>query len=105
MIDNDKIIAAEKCLIDNGIEPDEASTVLQTIGYILLDMELYPDDPTVEFVVQCYCKDASGKIGWYDLKQFKTAKEAENHIYNLVHSQSYLNCDLRISRRENKVES
>ena len=38
-----KIRAAEKCLIDNGIEPDEASTVLQAIGYILLDTELYPD--------------------------------------------------------------
>ena len=43
MIDNSKIGAAEKCLIDNGIEPDEASTVLQAIGYILLDTELYPD--------------------------------------------------------------
>lgn len=43
MIDNEKIKAAEKCLIDNGIEADEASTVLQAIGYILLDMELYPD--------------------------------------------------------------
>lgn len=43
MIDNDKITAAEKCLIDNGIDPDEASIVLQAIGYILLDTELYPD--------------------------------------------------------------
>lgn len=43
MIDNSKIRAAEKCLIDNGIEPDEANTVLQAIGYILLDTELYPD--------------------------------------------------------------
>ena len=44
MIENSKIKAAEKCLIDNGIEADEASTVLQAIGYILLDMELYPDN-------------------------------------------------------------
>ena len=44
MIENSKIRAAEKCLIDNGIETDEASTVLQAIGYILLDMELYPDN-------------------------------------------------------------
>lgn len=43
MIDNEKIKAAEKCLIDNGIEADEASTVLQAIGYILFDKELYPD--------------------------------------------------------------
>lgn len=43
MIDKSKITAAEKCLIDNGIEPDEASTVLQAIGYILFDTELYPE--------------------------------------------------------------
>lgn len=35
---------AEQCLIDNGIEPDEASTVLQALGYILLDEELYPEE-------------------------------------------------------------
>lgn len=34
---------AERCLIDNGIEPDEASVVLQALGYILLDEELYPE--------------------------------------------------------------
>ena len=33
---------AEQCLIDNGIEPDEAPVVLQALGYILLDEELYP---------------------------------------------------------------
>lgn len=27
-------------LVDNGIEPDEAATVMQAIGYTLLDMEL-----------------------------------------------------------------
>ena len=31
----DKIKRAEQCLIDNGIEPDEAETVLQALGYIL----------------------------------------------------------------------
>ena len=35
---------AEQCSIDNGIEPDEASVVLQALGYILLDEELYPDE-------------------------------------------------------------
>lgn len=34
---------AEQCLIDNGIEADEAETVLQALGYILLDEELYPE--------------------------------------------------------------
>lgn len=32
---------AVQCLIDNGIEHDEAEIVLQTLGYILLDTELY----------------------------------------------------------------
>jgi hypothetical protein len=38
------LAAAEKVLVDNGIEEDEASTVLQAVGYALLDTELYPDD-------------------------------------------------------------
>ena len=38
------IAAAEKVLVDNGIEEDEASTVLQAIGYALMDTELYPED-------------------------------------------------------------
>ncbi len=42
-ITNAQLKQAEKCLVDNGIEPDEASTVLQALGYILLDKELYPD--------------------------------------------------------------
>ena len=43
MITQSKIKAAEQVLIDNGIEPDEADTVLQAIGYVLLDTELYDD--------------------------------------------------------------
>lgn len=35
---------AEQCLINNGIEPDEAPVVLQALGYILLDEELYPEE-------------------------------------------------------------
>lgn len=41
-IDESKLKKAEQCLIDNGIEPDEAETVLQALGYILLDKELSP---------------------------------------------------------------
>lgn len=37
-----KIELAEQILIDNGIDPDEASIVLQALGYALLDVELYP---------------------------------------------------------------
>lgn len=43
-ITNEKIKSAEQCLIDNGIETDESSSVLQAIGYILFDEEFYPDD-------------------------------------------------------------
>ena len=37
------IKAAENCLIDNGIETDEVEIVLQALGYILIDEELYPE--------------------------------------------------------------
>ena len=36
-----KIKKAIQCLIDNGIEKDEAEVVLQALGYILLDEELF----------------------------------------------------------------
>ena len=39
----EQIKKAEQVLIDNGIEPDEATVVLQAIGYTLLDEELYPE--------------------------------------------------------------
>lgn len=45
----DVIKKTEQVLIDNGIEEDEASTVLQAIGYTLMDTELYPDDEDEEF--------------------------------------------------------
>lgn len=35
---------AEQCLIDNGIDKDDVAIVLQSIGYILLDTELYPNE-------------------------------------------------------------
>lgn len=34
---------AIQCLIDNGMDEDDAYVVLQTLGYILLDEELFPD--------------------------------------------------------------
>ena len=39
---------AEQILIDNGIEADEADTVLQAIGYALLNTELYGNDVSIE---------------------------------------------------------
>lgn len=37
------ILNAERILIDNGLDADDASEVLRAIGYVLLDTELYPD--------------------------------------------------------------
>ena len=42
IIRESNIAKAEQVLIDNGIEKDEAATVLQAVGYVLLDEELYP---------------------------------------------------------------
>jgi hypothetical protein len=42
-ITDENIKKSEQVLIDNGIEADEASIVLQAIGYTLLDEELYPE--------------------------------------------------------------
>ena len=44
MISKEAIKKAEQVLIDNGIEADEADIVLQAIGYVLLDVELYPGE-------------------------------------------------------------
>ena len=41
MISKEKIEKAKQCLIDNGIDKDEAEIVLQALGYILLDEELF----------------------------------------------------------------
>ena len=43
-ISRDSIEKAMQCLADNGIEEDETDTVLQAIGYILLDIELFPEE-------------------------------------------------------------
>ena len=43
-ISKSQIKKAEKCLADNGVEKDETETVLQALGYILLDVELYPEN-------------------------------------------------------------
>ena len=39
----EKIQKAEQVLIDNGIDPEEVQPVLQAIGYVLMDTELYPE--------------------------------------------------------------
>lgn len=48
-IPNTSIKKAEQILVDNGIEQDEAATVLQALGYTLLDKELYPKMETFYF--------------------------------------------------------
>ncbi len=47
-ITEDAIKNTEKVLEDNGIEADEVQSVLQAIGYSLLDCELYPSPFTME---------------------------------------------------------
>lgn len=37
----DKIAAAEKVLADNGVDKSKVDTVLQAIGYALLDTDIY----------------------------------------------------------------
>lgn len=44
VITEDQINTAEKILMDNGIDEDDAYAILQAIGYVLLDVELYPED-------------------------------------------------------------
>lgn len=41
MLNKTKIDKAKQCLIDNGIEADEADTVLQALCYILMDEEIH----------------------------------------------------------------
>ena len=41
-VDYRNIKSAMKILADNGIESDECGTVLQAVGYALLDTELQP---------------------------------------------------------------
>jgi hypothetical protein len=41
-VDYKNVKLAMKILADNGIEPDECGTVLQAVGYALLDAELQP---------------------------------------------------------------
>lgn len=41
---------SKQVLIDNGIEEDEADTVLQAIGYTLIDTELYPYPECEEYM-------------------------------------------------------
>lgn len=53
----DKIHKAEEILIENGVEKDFAPTVLQSIGYILLDKELYienrhPTDKELDEIIE-----------------------------------------------------
>lgn len=59
----EKIAAAKQCLVDNGIEPDEAETVLQALGYILMDKELFPEadklPPTLDETIALARAEAS----------------------------------------------
>lgn len=43
-ITDDQIKKAKQCLMDNGMDESDALTVLQALGYILLDVELFPEE-------------------------------------------------------------
>ena len=42
MIDKKKALAAQRVLMDNGIDVDETGVVLQALGYVLADKEWEP---------------------------------------------------------------
>ena len=44
VITDDNIAECEGVLIDNGVDPEIAQDVMQAIGYILLSIELYPEE-------------------------------------------------------------
>lgn len=44
-VTRNEINAAMRVLVDNGIEEDEAETVMQALGYALLDAELFSVKP------------------------------------------------------------
>ena len=47
-VSEEDIVKAQQVLIDNGIDKDEADSVLQALGYALLGVELYPNEITHE---------------------------------------------------------
>ena len=46
-VTEEDVAKAEKVLVDNGIEEDEAACVLQALGYVLLGVEVYPNEITI----------------------------------------------------------
>lgn len=47
-IDSTDVKNAKKILVDNGVAEDEAETVLQAVGYALLDEELFPENESAD---------------------------------------------------------
>ena len=45
-VSEEDVVKAQQVLIDNGIDEDEADSVLQALGYTLLGVELYPNEIT-----------------------------------------------------------
>lgn len=42
-ITKENVQRAEQVLMDNGHDLDDALNILQALGYVLLDVELYPE--------------------------------------------------------------
>lgn len=60
-----RIEKAAQCLIDNGIDKDEAMTVLQSIGYILADVDLWPENKEAPMELKPGMKPDDFKTGAY----------------------------------------
>lgn len=73
---------AEKILTDNGVEADEAQTVLQAVGYALLDKELYPAKDT--FRPLSFINDAEKMVDF-----FAMSKEAFLGSYSYLSEGEY----------------
>ncbi len=74
MITKEQIAIAQQCLIDNGIKEEKSATVLQTLGHILINKELFSDKPITKLNDRAISKT----------KETITIKQIERGIQNGV---------------------
>lgn len=93
-INKNMIKKAQECLADNGIDRDETATVLQALGYILLDSELEDlldwDEDAID----------SNKV-----TEIVTLTDERNYLQNLLEAAEEADQDLEdiISDRINEI--
>lgn len=59
-----KIASAKQCLMDNGIAAEETENILQALGYILIDTELFPEGPEKPALTGRHCSMKAINIEW-----------------------------------------